>query len=99
MGTDMRRFYTGSGLSWTSKDKKIFPKAPFTSSSRYKLDGTGTELPVDPSAFYSANLGSATTAKAYKFRVIPFTRRETAPLQRLSRKKFRSQLENQIYQR
>lgn len=63
--------YTGSGLSWTSKDKKIFPKAPFTSSSRYKLDGTGTELPVDPSAFYSANLGSATTAKAYKFRVIP----------------------------
>jgi len=63
--------YTGSGLNWTSKDKKIFPKAPFSSSSRYKLDGTGTELPVDPSAFYSANLGSATTAKAYKFRVIP----------------------------
>jgi len=63
--------YTGSGLNWTSKDKKIFPKAPFSSSSRYKLDGTGTELPVDPSAFYSANLGSTTTAKAYKFRVIP----------------------------
>lgn|GEM_PF-746195 len=63
--------YSGNALSWTSRDKKIFPKAPFSSSSRYKLDGTGTELPVDPSAFYSANLGSATTAKAYKFRVIP----------------------------
>lgn len=63
--------YTGSALNWTSKDKKMFPKAPFSSSSRYKLDGTGTELPVDPSAFYSANLGSTTTAKAYKFRVIP----------------------------
>lgn len=63
--------YTGSGLNWTSKDKKIFPKAPYSSSSRYKLDGTGTELPVDPSAFYSANLGSTTTTKAYKFRVVP----------------------------
>lgn len=63
--------YTGSALSWTSKDKKIFPKAPFSSSSRYKMDGTGTELPVDPSAFYSANLGSSTTTKTYKFRIVP----------------------------
>lgn len=49
----------------------MFPKKPYTSASRYSLDGKGTELLVDPSEFYSANLGSTTTTKNYKFRVVP----------------------------
>lgn len=63
--------HTGPEITWSSKGKKMFPKAPYTTSSRYDLDKKGTELPFDPSAFYSGNLGSTTTTKHYKFRVVP----------------------------
>ncbi|WP_242731433.1 DNRLRE domain-containing protein [Bacillus altitudinis] len=70
-GARYETVYTGSALNWTSKGRKIFPKAPYNSNSRYSLDGKGTELPYDPSKFYSATLGSSTTTNLYKFRVVP----------------------------
>ncbi|MCL1632797.1 DNRLRE domain-containing protein [Sporolactobacillus sp. CPB3-1] len=69
-GKGFETVYSGSGTSWTSKGKNIFPKAPYSSSSTYKLDGTGTELAVNPSDFFSAKSGTATTRKDYGFRVI-----------------------------
>lgn len=69
-GNGYQTIYSGSATSWSSKGKKIFPKAPYSTSSLYKTDGTGVELPVDPSAFYSAKSGTATTKKDYGFRVI-----------------------------
>uniref|UniRef100_UPI0040444719 DNRLRE domain-containing protein n=1 Tax=Niallia sp. 03133 TaxID=3458060 RepID=UPI0040444719 len=68
-GKSFETVYTGSGTSWSSKGKKIFPKAPYSTSSSYKLDGTGVELAVDPSSFYSAKSGTPTTRKDYGFKV------------------------------
>lgn len=69
-GKGFQTVYTGTATSWTSKSKKIFPLTPYSTSSTYKLDGTGTELAVDPSKFYSAKSGTSTTRKEYGFRVI-----------------------------
>jgi len=40
-GKSFETVYTGSGTSWSSKNKKMFPKSPYSTSSSYKLDGTG----------------------------------------------------------
>jgi len=69
-GKGFETVYNGTATSWTSKSKKIFPKAPYSTSSTYKLDGSGEELPTDPSKFYSAKSGTTTTRKEYGFRVI-----------------------------
>ncbi len=69
-GVGYQTVYSGTATSWTSKGKKIFPKSPYSTSSAYKLDGTGVELPVNPSAFYSAKSGTSTTRKEYGFRVV-----------------------------
>ncbi|USK83143.1 DNRLRE domain-containing protein [Peribacillus asahii] len=69
-GKGYQTIYSGSGTSWSSKGKKIFPKSPYSTSSTYKTDGTGVELSVDPSAFYSAKSGTTNTKKDYGFRVI-----------------------------
>ncbi|WP_445492606.1 DNRLRE domain-containing protein [Niallia sp. 03133] len=68
-GKSFETVYTGTGTSWSSKGKNIFPKAPYSTSSSYKLDGTGVELAVDPSSFYSAKSGTTTTRKEYGFKV------------------------------
>ncbi|MEY8742793.1 DNRLRE domain-containing protein [Bacillales bacterium AN1005] len=68
-GKSFETVYTGTGTSWSSKNKKMFPKSPYSTSSSYKLDGTGVELLVDPSAFYSAKSGTSTTRKEYGFKV------------------------------
>ncbi|MCP1155010.1 DNRLRE domain-containing protein [Peribacillus frigoritolerans] len=69
-GKSYQTIYSGTSTSWSSKGKKIFPKAPYSTSTTYKTDSTGVELPVDPSAFYSAKSGTTTTKKDYGFRVI-----------------------------
>lgn len=69
-GKGYQTIYSGTTTSWSTKGKKIFPKSPYTTSSSYKTDGTGVELPVDPSDFYSAKSGTATTKKDYGFRVV-----------------------------
>ncbi|MDM5221124.1 DNRLRE domain-containing protein [Peribacillus sp. NJ11] len=69
-GKGYQTIYSGTSTSWSSKGKKIFPKAPYSTSSTYKTDSTGVELPVDPSAFYSAKSGTTTTKKDYGFRVV-----------------------------
>ncbi|MEJ9232985.1 DNRLRE domain-containing protein [Peribacillus butanolivorans] len=69
-GKGYQTIYSGTSTSWSTKGKKIFPKSPYTTSSSYKTDGTGVELPVDPSAFYSAKSGTSTTKKDYGFRVV-----------------------------
>ncbi|MED4941122.1 DNRLRE domain-containing protein, partial [Heyndrickxia coagulans] len=69
-GKSYETVYKGTATSWTTKGKKIFPKSPYSTSSAFKTDGTGVELPVDPSAFYSAKSGTATKNKNYQFRVI-----------------------------
>lgn len=68
-GKSFETVYTGTGTSWSSKNKKMFPKSPYSTSSSYKLDSTGVELPVDPSAFYSTKSGTSTTRKEYGFKV------------------------------
>ncbi|MCK1985796.1 MULTISPECIES: DNRLRE domain-containing protein [Peribacillus] len=69
-GKSYQTIYSGTSTSWSSKGKKIFPKAPYSTSTTYKTDSTGVELPVDPSAFYSAKSGTTTTKKDYGFRVV-----------------------------
>ena len=69
-GKGYQTIYSGTGTSWSSKGKKIFPKAPYSTSSTYRTDGTGIELPVNPSEFYSKKSGTATTKKYYGFRVV-----------------------------
>ncbi|MCO7125914.1 DNRLRE domain-containing protein [Sporolactobacillus shoreicorticis] len=69
-GKGFETVYTGSATSWSSQGKKLFPKTPYSSSSTYKLDGSGTELALNPSAFYSAKSGTSTTRKEYGFRVV-----------------------------
>lgn len=69
-GKGYQTIYSGTTTSWSTKGKKIFPKSPYTTSSSYKTDGTGVELLVDPSDFYSAKSGTATTKKDYGFRVV-----------------------------
>jgi len=69
-GKSFETIYTGTATTWSSKDKKIFPKTPYSTSSTFKLDKTGVELPVDPSAYYTAKSGTSTTRKEYGFRVI-----------------------------
>lgn len=69
-GKGYQTIYSGTSTSWSTKGKKIFPKAPYSTSSTYKTDSTGVELPVDPSAFYSAKSGTTTTKKDYGFRVV-----------------------------
>ncbi|MGG4155065.1 RHS repeat domain-containing protein [Peribacillus muralis] len=69
-GKGYQTIYSGTGTSWSSKGKKIFPKAPYSTSSTYWTDGTGIELPVNPSEFYSKKSGTSTTKKDYGFRVV-----------------------------
>ncbi|MEI2358745.1 DNRLRE domain-containing protein [Mesobacillus zeae] len=69
-GKGYQTIYSGSSTSWSTKGKKIFPKSPYSTRSAYKTDGTGVELPVDPSPFYSAKSGTSTTKKDYGFRVV-----------------------------
>ncbi|MGG4266077.1 DNRLRE domain-containing protein [Peribacillus simplex] len=69
-GKGYQTIYSGTGTNWSSKGKKIFPKSPYTTSSTYRTDGTGIELPVNPSEFYSKKSGAATTKKDYGFRVV-----------------------------
>ncbi|KRF58741.1 hypothetical protein ASG97_22790 [Bacillus sp. Soil745] len=69
-GKGYQTVYSGSGTNWSSKGKKIFPKSPYSTSSAYRTDSTGVELPVDPSAFYIAKSGTTTTKKDYGFRVV-----------------------------
>ncbi|MFT8318726.1 MAG: DNRLRE domain-containing protein [Sporolactobacillus sp.] len=69
-GKTYENVYTGTDTSWSSKGKNIFPKAPYSSSSTFKTDGSGQELVSDPSAFYSAVSGTSTTRKSYGFRVV-----------------------------
>ncbi|MDM5210821.1 DNRLRE domain-containing protein [Peribacillus sp. NJ4] len=69
-GKGYQTIYSGTSTSWSTKGKKIFPKAPYSTSSTYKTDSTGVELPVDPSAFYSVKSGTTTTKKDYGFRVV-----------------------------
>lgn len=66
-GKGYQTIYSGTSTSWSTKGKKIFPKAPYSTSSTYKTDSTGVELPVDPSAFYSAKSGTTTTKKITDF--------------------------------
>ncbi|MEK4671553.1 DNRLRE domain-containing protein [Niallia sp. FSL R7-0271] len=79
-GKSFETVYTGTGTSWSSKNKKMFPKSPYSTSSSYKLDGTGVELPVDPSAFYSAKSGTSTTRKEYGFKVKAIYENGSSPL-------------------
>jgi RHS repeat-associated protein len=69
-GKSYQTIYSGTSTSWSSKGKKIFPKAPYSTSTTYKTDSTGVELPVDPSAFYSTKSGTTTTKKDYGFRLV-----------------------------
>lgn len=69
-GKTFEKVYAGTGTSWTTKGKKIFPLAPYSTTSAYKLDGSGAELAVDPSNFYIAKSGVATTRKEYGFKVL-----------------------------
>ncbi|MEK4671145.1 DNRLRE domain-containing protein [Niallia sp. FSL R7-0271] len=69
-GKSFEKVYSGTGTSWSSKGKKIFPKTPYSTSSSYKLDGSGVELPVDPSSYFSTKSGTSTTRKEYGFRVL-----------------------------
>lgn len=68
-GAAYKEVYTGTATSWSSKGKKIFPKSPYTTSSTYVTDGSGVELPNDPSTFF-AKKGTADYLY-YKFRVVP----------------------------
>jgi len=70
-GKSYQSVYNGPALSWSSKGKKVFPKAPYKTTSVYSKTKTGTELPFDPTAFYTAKAGSTVTSKEYKFRVVP----------------------------
>ncbi|MEI2467798.1 DNRLRE domain-containing protein [Niallia taxi] len=79
-GKSFETVYTGTGTSWSSKNKKIFPKSPYSTSSSYKLDGTGVELPVNPSAYYSAKSGTSTTRKEYGFKVKAIYQNGSSPL-------------------
>lgn len=79
-GKTFEKVYAGTGTSWTSKGKKIFPLAPHSTTSAYKLDGTGSELAVDPSKFYSAKSGVATTRKEYGFKVLAKYANGNSPL-------------------
>lgn len=79
-GKSFETVYTGTGTTWSSKNKKIFPKSPYSTSSSYKLDGTGVELPVNPSTFYSAKSGTSTTRKEYGFKVKAIYQNGSSPL-------------------
>ncbi|WP_147016195.1 DNRLRE domain-containing protein, partial [Kurthia sibirica] len=68
-GSEYKEVYNGTATSWTSKGKKIFPKAPYSTTSTYVAEGKGVELPNDPSAFF-AKKGTANYLY-YKYRVIP----------------------------
>jgi len=68
-GAAYKEVYTGTATSWSSKGKKIFPKSPYTTSSTYVTDGSGVELPNNPSTFF-AKKGTADYLY-YKFRVVP----------------------------
>ncbi|RPJ94053.1 RHS repeat protein [Rummeliibacillus sp. TYF005] len=70
-GKGYQSIYKGTATSWNSKGQKVFPKAPYSSSSTYSTSKSGVELPLDPTEFYSIKAGTAVTSKTYKFRVIP----------------------------
>ncbi|RIJ63747.1 DNRLRE domain-containing protein [Rummeliibacillus sp. POC4] len=70
-GKGYQSIYKGTATSWNSKGQKVFPKAPYSSSSTYSTSKSGVELPLDPTEFYSIKAGTTVTSKAYKFRVIP----------------------------
>lgn len=75
-GKGWRTIYNGKELSYSTKDKKIWPKES-QYSTRDSLtggiafrEGDGMELPMDPSSMYSISSGTKTTSKAYQFRVV-----------------------------
>ncbi|MBK3496834.1 RHS repeat-associated core domain-containing protein [Viridibacillus sp. YIM B01967] len=70
-GKGYQSIYQGTATSWNSKGQKVFPKAPYKTTSTYSTSKAGVELPLDPTAFYSVKAGEAVTSKVYKFRVIP----------------------------
>jgi len=57
-------------LSWTSRDQKIWPLA--SQGYTLKTDGTGRELPLDPSATYELSGGDVPDKQAYYVRVRPY---------------------------
>ncbi|MFG3613417.1 DNRLRE domain-containing protein [Rummeliibacillus stabekisii] len=67
-GSKYEEIYSGTATSWTSKGKKIFPMKPYKTTTTFKTDGTGVELPEDPSEFFAIK-GTA-NYKEYKYRVV-----------------------------
>ena len=75
-GKGWRTIYNGKELSYSTKDKKIWPKES-QYSTRDSLtggvafrEGDGMELPMDPSPMYTSSSGIKSTSKAYQFRVV-----------------------------
>lgn len=57
-------------LSWTSRDQKIWPLTG--QGYTLKTDGSGRELPLDPSATYDLSGGDVPDKQAYYVRVRPY---------------------------
>jgi RHS repeat-associated protein len=75
-GKGWQTIYTGTSRSFTTKDKKIFPKTTqygekdsTTGGIKFR-GGDGQDLLVDPSAFFNASSGTTTNTLSYQFRVI-----------------------------
>jgi len=75
-GKGWRTIYNGKELSYSTKDKKIWPKeSQYTNRDSLTggiafREGDGMELPMDPSTMYSISSGIKSTSKAYQFRVV-----------------------------
>lgn len=75
-GKGWQTVYTGASTSYNTKDKKIWPttaqyatKDSTTGGIKFR-NGDGTDLPIDPSSFYTASRGTTSTDKTFQFRVI-----------------------------
>ncbi|MGE7717490.1 DNRLRE domain-containing protein [Priestia megaterium] len=70
-GISYESFDVGSGTSWSTKGKGIWPTNAEITTGKYKLhnDNLGTELPVDPSPVYKNAGIRYATSKNYWFRL------------------------------
>jgi len=75
-GKGWQTIYTGTSTSFSTKGKGIWPttaqyttKDTTTQGIKFRA-GDGTDLPIDPSSFYTKSTGATSTDKTFQFRVI-----------------------------
>lgn len=93
-GKGWRTIYNGTSLSYSTKDKRIWPKPSqygtldeLTGGIAFR-NGDGMEFPLDPSPMYTSSSGVESTSKSYQFRVVADYKLGSSPVSAVTKQTF-----------